>query len=63
MRRDDFVSLQLERTGWKVIRVWESAIQRNVDEVATRIATIVRSRCPNITSDSHAHGRGIEIWG
>ena len=37
MKRDKQTSRQLEEEGWRVIRVWESDIKRDLDNVVKRI--------------------------
>ena len=39
--RDKEVNEALQRMGWTVVRVWESEINEDVDDVATRIRTLV----------------------
>lgn len=42
MARDSQVTATLERDGWRVIRVWESAVLADPDAVAATIAAAVR---------------------
>ncbi|MDA8323633.1 MAG: very short patch repair endonuclease [Actinomycetota bacterium] len=44
MRRDRAVNQGLEETGWTVIRVWASEVERDVTAVADRVETTVRTR-------------------
>lgn len=39
MARDDKVNAALKADGWYVVRVWESEIRANPDDVAQKIAT------------------------
>ena len=43
MKRDRKVTRQLRRDGWKVIRVWESRINRDVENTADQIARRIRN--------------------
>lgn len=42
--RDEEVNVLLARLGWKVVRVWESDVQRDVEKVAERVARLLRRR-------------------
>lgn len=42
VRRDRRNDRALRRSGWKVVRCWETDVLRDVDAVASRIATILR---------------------
>jgi DNA mismatch endonuclease (patch repair protein) len=44
INRDRFVTRELKKTGWAVVRVWESAVLRNVDPIAARVMRIVTKR-------------------
>lgn len=41
MERDDEVTHALSEQGWTVLRFWESDVQRDADQVASRIANEV----------------------
>ena len=43
--RDDYVSRALTDRGWKVLRVWESEVKKDVNAVAERIATALTAPC------------------
>jgi DNA mismatch endonuclease (patch repair protein) len=47
IQRDAEVTKTLQEQEWRVIRVWESDIQRDLEGVAEMIATEVRSRRPD----------------
>jgi len=40
--RDQAVSRELTNTGWRVVRVWESDLQRDLEHCATMIERVVR---------------------
>jgi DNA mismatch endonuclease (patch repair protein) len=42
MKRDDYVTMTLESEGWKVIRLWESDVKRDIDQAAKLISTEVQ---------------------
>ena len=42
--RDRRVTAALHRLGWRVVRAWESDIQREVDHVGEKIVALVRAR-------------------
>ncbi|MFL5612423.1 MAG: DNA mismatch endonuclease Vsr [Gemmatimonadaceae bacterium] len=42
--RDRQITRQLQRDGWKVIRLWESDVRADVNRAARRIARCVRRR-------------------
>lgn len=44
IERDDQVTGELRSMGWKVIRAWESDLNRDPGRVAKRIGSLVRSR-------------------
>ncbi|MSQ59189.1 MAG: very short patch repair endonuclease [Betaproteobacteria bacterium] len=39
--RDAEVNQELRSLGWKVIRLWESDVEKNVDRAAKRVATLL----------------------
>lgn len=43
-RRDSLVTRQLKNLGWKVIRLWETDIQRDSEMIANRIAHAINKR-------------------
>lgn len=42
MKRDDEVNRDLQRAGWRVVRVWESDLLRAPQRVADRVERIIR---------------------
>jgi DNA mismatch endonuclease (patch repair protein) len=40
--RDDEVTRSLTADGWRVVRIWESDVRRDVEAIASRIATFLR---------------------
>jgi DNA mismatch endonuclease, patch repair protein len=46
VRRDSITTSLLRRSGWVVLRFWESDVRKNVDGAAERIARVVRRRRP-----------------
>jgi len=44
IRRDKEVTSQLKRSGWRVLRIWESDIKKNPRSVALRLRKILRGR-------------------
>jgi DNA mismatch endonuclease (patch repair protein) len=44
VRRDKKVNAELKGEGWKVLRFWEHAVERNVDSVASKIERVVAKR-------------------
>lgn len=44
VRRDKSVTARLRKSGWKVIRVWEHEVKRNLNNCCLRICSIVRAR-------------------
>jgi DNA mismatch endonuclease (patch repair protein) len=44
IKRDKEVTSLLRRSGWRVVRVWESAIKRNPRGVAVAVRKILRGR-------------------
>lgn len=47
MERDLRINAQLLQTGWKVARVWESAIMKSPEKEAAKVARMVRKRMGN----------------
>jgi DNA mismatch endonuclease, patch repair protein len=43
-RRDAKINARLRRSGWYVIRVWETDVLRRTEVIAAKIETIVRNR-------------------
>lgn len=41
-RRDARVNRELRTSGWLVIRVWESSVRKNPDQVARRVMRIIK---------------------
>jgi DNA mismatch endonuclease, patch repair protein len=44
IKRDIRDTARLEELGWKVIRVWETDIQKNATEIANNIYIVVKAR-------------------
>jgi DNA mismatch endonuclease (patch repair protein) len=44
IRRDRAVNRSLRRLEWRVVRVWESAVLADPDDVASRILTTAKER-------------------
>lgn len=42
--RDQEVTESLERQGWKIIRLWESDVLKDVDAAADAVAAVLNSR-------------------
>jgi len=42
MERDRRVNANLKKAGWKVVRIWESAIMKSPERVAAKVAQVVR---------------------
>ena len=42
--RDDRVTAALEEEGWKVLRLWESDVKKDVPAAASRVAQVVYAR-------------------
>lgn len=69
MRRDDYVTRQLQETGWTVLRFWGNEIKKSADDCAIKIAHELRKlpRFPYKTVDLCAGiggiRRGFEITG
>lgn len=40
--RDKEVNAKLKKEGWKVIRIWEHDVKRNIDKCITKILKIIR---------------------
>ena len=47
VERDLRINAQLLQTGWKVARVWESAIMKSPEKEAAKVARMVRKRMGN----------------
>ena len=45
--RDQHVTSKLTEAGWTVIRIWESDIRNNLDEVVEQIITAYKNRIQN----------------
>jgi DNA mismatch endonuclease, patch repair protein len=46
-RRDRQVTRRLRLQGWHVIRVWESEIKRNPNDIADRILAALKRNSPS----------------
>jgi DNA mismatch endonuclease, patch repair protein len=44
VRRDKLVTARLRKLGWKVIRVWEHAVRKNLGNCCLRICNIVAAK-------------------
>jgi DNA mismatch endonuclease (patch repair protein) len=42
--RDDFVTSELTRQGWTVLRFWESDIRSDINSIVNRIASVLREK-------------------
>ena len=58
-QRDRRNFAKLRRMGWKVIRVWEHQIEKDVDSVADRIQRIVVARTSGSPGTRRSHQEGV----
>lgn len=54
VERDRHVTEALTDLGWRVIRVWESDLDRGLEEVASRLAGLMRADGPAVKHRSAA---------
>jgi len=45
IQRDRAVNCSLRKLGWRVVRVWESAVTADPDRVASRILALTKKMC------------------